>query len=278
MSLILDALNRSRQDSQQKPGLSSVHPVDGAVAGINWLQWLLVAALAIAVLAIGWLLLDRLPQAATAVEVTAPAEPQPEPGPEPEPLARSMPGAAPVSDPAPGAAPITDAPVAPPRKPARAAPAVLPAPVDPSVAALYQQRPSTEPEAPGAVVSIARPGQSAPQVQARADSREEEVIDVELLLEKARAEMAEAGLSEHEVPFLSTLSQQTKDAVPTLMYLRHDYTGSPATSSVVINGKTLRVGGSTGGVRVEEILPDSVVLEIGGTRFRLRALNSWVNL
>jgi hypothetical protein len=47
---------------------------------------------------------------------------------------------------------------------------------------------------------------------------------------------------------------------------------------VVINGKTLRTGASAAGVKVEEILPDSVVLEVKGNRFRLRALNSWVNL
>ena len=80
------------------------------------------------------------------------------------------------------------------------------------------------------------------------------------------------------MPFLSAQSQQTKDAIPTIMYLRHDYSGNPASASVVLNGKTLRQGGSVNGVRVEEILPDSVVLEYQGTRFRLRALNSWVNL
>ena len=97
-------------------------------------------------------------------------------------------------------------------------------------------------------------------------------------MEKARAELADARLAESEVPFLSTLSQQTKDAIPTLMYQRHDYARDSASSSVVINGKTLRVGGSAAGVKVAEILPDSVVLEYQGKRFRLRALNSWVNL
>ncbi len=50
-------------------------------------------------------------------------------------------------------------------------------------------------------------------------------------------------------------------------------------SSVVINGKELHVGGSAAaGVKVEAILPDSVVLSFDGRKFRLRALNSWVNL
>jgi hypothetical protein len=41
----------------------------------------------------------------------------------------------------------------------------------------------------------------------------------------------------------------------------------------------LGVGGSpVPGMKIEEILPDSVVLNYQGTQFRLRALNSWVNL
>ena len=94
----------------------------------------------------------------------------------------------------------------------------------------------------------------------------------------AEADLADARLAPHAVPFLSALSQQSKDAVPTLMYQRHDYSADPARSSVVINGKTLRAGEAVAGVKVDEILADSVVLQSGGTRFRLRALNSWVNL
>jgi type II secretory pathway component PulC len=46
-----------------------------------------------------------------------------------------------------------------------------------------------------------------------------------------------------------------------------------------MNSKTLKVGGNpVNGVKIEEILPDSVVLSYQGTQFRLRALNSWVNL
>ena len=78
---------------------------------------------------------------------------------------------------------------------------------------------------------------------------------------------------------LSELSQQTKDAIPSIFYERHDYSGRPGQSVVVLNGKALKAGGSpASGVRVEEILPDSVVLDYRGTEFRLRALNSWVNL
>lgn len=78
---------------------------------------------------------------------------------------------------------------------------------------------------------------------------------------------------------LVDLSQQVKDSIPTIHYQRHDYNGTPGQSTVVLNGKTLRAGGSPApGLRVEEILTDSVVLSYQGTQFRLRALNSWVNL
>jgi hypothetical protein len=144
--------------------------------------------------------------------------------------------------------------------------------VDPGVAALYQQSPQP-----------ARPQPAPSAQQARTESpanisRVEETVDIEKLVEQAQAELKDASLTEHAVPLLASLSQQTKDGIPTLMYQRHDYSGDPARSSVVINGKTLRAGASAGGVKVEEILPDSVVLEVKGVRFRLRALNSWVNL
>jgi hypothetical protein len=81
------------------------------------------------------------------------------------------------------------------------------------------------------------------------------------------------------VPFLSSLSQQTKDEIPTIYYRRHDYSSDASKSTVTLNGKTVKTGGSPGGgITVEEILPDSVVLSYRGTQFRLRALNSWINL
>ena len=75
------------------------------------------------------------------------------------------------------------------------------------------------------------------------------------------------------------LSQRTKDNIPTLYYQRHDYSSDASQSSVTMNGNTVKTGGSiVPGMKVEEILPDSVVLNYQGTQFRLRALNSWVNL
>lgn len=286
MSLILDALNRSRQDSEQVPGLGSRHPTDTALAGseggIGWVQWLLVAGLGLAVLVIGWLLFDRMPPAAQVPADTNDRLP----------VSQSVPAV--VTVPAPTApvavrdtsqVPQTPAPprenipevpaatVSAGERPLRDTPKqeAAPPPVDASVAALYQQQGQVDSQAPAAK-------RSAPAEVPEVTSVEEEVVDIEKLVMEAQAELADARLPDTGVPFLATLSQQTKDAIPTLMYQRHDYSGKPGKSSVLINGKTLNTGASVGGVKVVEILPQSVVLEFKGTRFRLRALNSWVNL
>ncbi len=312
MSLILDALNRSRQESEGMPGLSSSHPVGRPADSVNWVQWLLVAALALAVFAIGWLLVDRsprpgLPPPAGAAVMDAPAavaqlepveqiqqiqqveqveqvaqlEQARQPGQvEPvEPLAQTF--TEPGSDPLP--APPTVTVASPVQHPlAVAEHPVGAAPLDESVAALYQQesQESREDQVEPARAAYASDAAAAEVGPARgaAESRQEETIDIEQLVSSAKAELADSRLADNGVPFLSSLSQQKKDAIPTLMYQRHDYSGDSARSSVVINGKTLRAGGTIGAVKIEEILPDSVVLESGGTRFRLRALNSWVNL
>jgi hypothetical protein len=257
------------------PGLSSVHPVEGSTIDMSWLPWALVCALALSVLAIGWLLFERAPQ-----PLPAPVAP----------TAESTPQAA-AQLPTPAPAPASPQPVETIAEPARLADTAAvaeplpdldptpelrePAPVDASVAELYRQ----QEEAPEPAPDPQRPALRQPATAGSvAPAREEEAIDIDQLVQEARGELADAQLSDSDVPFLSAQSQQTKDAIPTIMYLRHDYSGNPASASVVLNGKTLRQGGSVNGVRVEEILPDSVVLEYQGTRFRLRALNSWVNL
>ncbi len=283
MSLILDALNRSRQDSEPMPGLASVHSAETPPQASHWLQWLLVSALGLAVLAIGWLLLERAPApVAVPAEVAAKvAEPAARPVVERPPPVQNKPvspQATPVVAPTP---PVAQAPAAEPAVSAGRQPAASPGKVESSppevdagVAALYQQPMQAAPPPAPAEAAAQQRRTERPATT----SRVEETVDIEQLVAQAQAELKDASLSEHAVPLLASLSQQTKDGIPTLIYERHDYSGDPARSSVVINGKTLGAGASAGGVRVEEILPDSVVLEVRGVRFRLRALNSWVNL
>jgi len=289
MSLILDALNRSRQDKEHTPGLGSHHPTDTALVaaqgGIGWVQWLLVAGLALAVLVIGWLLFDRMSPAAHLPADTDGRLPVSEAVPTVVTVpARTVPVAVRETlqvqqTPAPQREKIPEVPASPAvtfspqERSLRDTPKQesTPPTVDSSVAALYQQQGQVDSEAPAAKRSASA---NLPEVT----SVEEEAVDIEKLVMEAQAELADARLPDTGVPFLATLSQQTKDAIPTLMYQRHDYSGKPGKSSVLINGKTLNTGASVGGVKVVEILPQSVVLEFKGTRFRLRALNSWVNL
>ena len=102
-------------------------------------------------------------------------------------------------------------------------------------------------------------------------------VDLAKAMEKAARELGESTLTPHPVPLLESLSQQQKDRIPTIVYTNHDYRAQGA-STVELNGKRLGAGQRTEGVVVEEILSDSVILSLQGTRFRLKALNTWVNL
>ena len=283
MSLILDALNRSRQDAEPMPGLATRHYQDDAPRPGNLRQWLLLSALVIAALVIAWLLLERtqetavstasIPEVVLASPGPAPAAPEPAKATTDQPAPAAPRRAAPqVAERAPVVEPKAIAAAG--SQPARAAPQV-----DASVDALYRQQQLTVPARPAAQ-SPAQAEQEVPAAEpvAAPVSRVEEPVDIEQLLVAAEEELKNARLAEHPAPFLATLSQQSKDAIPTLLYQRHDYDSNEKKSSVLINGKTLRPGDSTSGVRVEEILPDSVVLGYKGKQFRLRALSSWVNL
>lgn len=293
MSLILDALNRSRQDVNTAPGLATQHPVEPITA--NRRQYLLWVALSIAVVLIAWLLVDRftappvpaadigapvaelsknfgsaLSSVTTELKARAAASEQAVQSA----VAESQPPA--VTSPVTGQAPDSTVVAAPPVPQSAAE--------DEAVAQLYQNRdtldePVNPRSSPDASVRPAQ-GEAIPASTAdQSGTRTEKPVDIDQILQEAREEMENASLDDHPVPFLSSLSQQIKDDVPTVYYQRHDYSSNAAISSVILNGKTMKVGDSpVPGMKVEEILPDSVVLSYHGTQFRLRALNSWVNL
>lgn len=311
MSLILDALNRSRQDTDTVPGLATQHYSEEPESrGSKLRQYLPWAALLLAVVIIALLLLDRAPRPGPISEGSPVITPGPEPSAaEPlserinkQPLLQSPPASPAVAG---GAAPEALAPAPP--QPEIESPAEQPAAqpaagmdkLDPSVAKLYQQpavsapkpdtKPATAPEAATAenanVPATAKPpavSKSAAVIepeQTAAAATQEQPIDIEKMVLQARDELADANLEEHPAPFIASLSQQSKNDIPTIYYQRHDYSGDSARSTVVLNGKTLKVGGTAApGVKVKEILPDSVVLDYRGKQFRLRSLNSWINL
>lgn len=102
-------------------------------------------------------------------------------------------------------------------------------------------------------------------------------IDLVAAIERAAREVGEPNLVPHPTMLLENLSQQRKDQIPTIVYTQHIYADGIA-PSVELNGERLRPGQRAGAVTVEDILVDSVILRVNGVSFRLRALNSWVNL
>ena len=102
-------------------------------------------------------------------------------------------------------------------------------------------------------------------------------LDIAAVVKRVQAELGKPALVSHATPLLENLSQKTKNAIPSVMYTVHDW--QPAgRSRVTLNGSALSEGQHLNGFKVDEILTDSVILSYRGTQFRLRALNSWVNL
>ena len=102
-------------------------------------------------------------------------------------------------------------------------------------------------------------------------------IDLVAAIERAAREVGEPNLVPHPTVLLENLSQQQKDQIPTIVYTEHVYAEGVA-PAVELNGKRLRPGQRVGAMTVEDILVDSVILRVNGVSFRLRALNTWVNL
>ena len=81
-----------------------------------------------------------------------------------------------------------------------------------------------------------------------------------------------------DIPYLQQLSWATQQRLPSLLYSEHHYHGDPAQRSVVINASTHRVGSQVaGGLVLQEILQDGVIMQFESRPFKVDALNSWVN-
>jgi hypothetical protein len=267
MSLILDALNRSQRERDNKndiPGIETQHRVDPLPATNIWRRSIPWLSLFIALCVIAWLLFDGSQEVNSPVSIAKPViQEQPtrqalelKSVPEPLPALVELPPAEKVA---------ADKQVV------KIQPQVKASAVEDLYKKKLQPPPETqkvEKKPSPKVESIEKP-----LVQ-------EQPIDIEKMIALARAEAENVKLAEHSAPFLSELSQQVKDQIPTIYYTQHDYTEHSAQSSVTLNGELLRVGASMAGgrLKVDEILIDSVVLSHRGTQFRLKALNSWINL
>ncbi len=139
-----------------------------------------------------------------------------------------------------------------------------------TVSSMDDQPPATQESAASEKPVVA----SADTQQRKADDT---AVNTDEVLRRAQAAIGEERLTEYPAPLLESLSQQQKDRIPTLMYRQHDWS-STGESRVLLNGQRLKAGDQHDGFKVQAILRDSVILEWGGTTFRLRALNSWINL
>ena len=263
MSLILDALNRSQAERGSEgdvPGIETQHWVEPSPYARGWQRGLPWFALGLALLVIVWLLFGRNDEPAK-VQATVSA-----------PVAAQV-AVVPRSD-------STEAKRVEPRLSKVSSPA--PASADNLIISKLdiRQKPTGNSTAVANLYSPADGGEASVAVAPVPEQRKnKQTIDIEKMIILARREAKNTKLSEHSTPFLSQLSQQKKDQVATIYYTQHDYSSSASQSSVTLNGKLMRVGdGMSGTLKLLEILPNSVVLTDRGTEFRLRALNSWVNL
>ena len=155
---------------------------------------------------------------------------------------------------------------------------------DGRIAELHRQMWSDAEQTPSELPISSSLSESAPQPN-RALSETQDVasrslappIDLATAMEQAARAAGESMLVPHSVALLENLSQQQKDRVPTIVYSDHVFAASDI-ASVELNGKRMLAGQQAGGIEVVEILTDSVILRAGGSEFRLRALNTWVNL
>jgi hypothetical protein len=125
-------------------------------------------------------------------------------------------------------------------------------------------------------------GAEANATPAKASEKAEEVgetaaVDFAEILAEAQRELGVQPLVDSAEPLLETLSQQTKDLIPSLIYSEHNYSPN-GRSEVVLNGQSLTERQRVGPFTVVEILPDSVILRWRETQFRVRARNSWINM
>ncbi len=292
MSLILDALNRSqkeRDNCREVPGISTQHWVEPLPPAGRWQRGLPWLGLVIALAVIAWLLLGSKDNKVESVGHVPPAQVAESLAEDGQKKSVSKTGSAPPEHktpqvenivlPKPVLSSSTQSP-----KAALGSATARSRPTsgtnDSAIADLYK---STAPEKAASRESVV-PAQSKPAAPPKSlprstSSVSEEPINIEKMIAMVRGEAENLNLPEHSAPFLSELSQQSKDRVPTIYYTQHDYSAIAGQSTVILNGETVRVGGKVAGtLKLVEILPRSIVLSDRGKEFRLKALNSWINL
>ena len=79
------------------------------------------------------------------------------------------------------------------------------------------------------------------------------------------------------VPHLLEMSRDFQRRIPSLTFNSHVYASNPASRSVMINSKYLKVGDRVSGLKVDYITEDGVILSLNGERFRVGVVRDWVS-
>lgn len=297
MSLILDALRRSERSETTAVSIASAEPADLGNPRRSSALLIVLCCLLLGVLA-GWLIRGGTGESMQA-SIDSPTAPASASHATPPPVSDGKPSISASSNLAKGSTQLEDKsralggnspPTAGPdvgasavANPMAGDPANKAEAKQPSVAALNSQMwtdadvdsrtnlTDSRPESTGEVAT------SNSDIGAEPRTSIAPPIDLAAAIERAAREVGEPSLLPHPAVLLENLSQQQKDQVPTIVYSAHDFTGA-GRPSVTLNQRQLGEGQRVGSIAVIEILPDSVILKINGVVFRLRALNTWVNL
>ena len=289
MSLILDALRQSKQ----QVGPVTQHDAPPAVSEAQTAQrpFVVLALLAGTIFGAGavavWQWGD--PQingsGAALPELSTPPTAQPLPGPQRSPAAELSVATESFDTSASSARQLGSATEGPQRLRAEPQPKDdVSAGVAQQVASLHQQMWS-DAAAAGEATPAATTAQSSVEAETSVLSNQQDQsvqsiappVDLAKAMENAAREIGESALSPHPSPLLENLSQQQKDQIPMIVYSEHNY-APQGLASVMLNGKRLHSGQRADTVEVIDILRDSVILRVDGIEFRLKALNTWVNL
>ncbi|MDX3773333.1 general secretion pathway protein GspB [Chromatiaceae bacterium AAb-1] len=100
----------------------------------------------------------------------------------------------------------------------------------------------------------------------------------ELALQATERQPASGGIRSHNAPArdISALDAMLKRQIPPLRFDAHVYATEPAQRWVKVNDKTLQEGQwITADIRIREITPQYVLLEMGQQLFSVNALSEW---
>lgn len=306
MSMILDALKRADRERHRQeaspPSLATDHAAPPHRRPSHRRTWLLAGALLLTGAAIGL----------TLAGVKSTPEPTPEPSsqtvpdqasPDQTPLGQgnstsedleATPKANGNNDPAPTSVDPAETELSPTaiarlyqkdRTPQEAPePAVAQLYQDPQPAATpveekVQHQPEPDPEPQTVSVAPPRPSEPVRIADTSAPTDSEPSVTEENTRKPSERETEPAGgQSKPAVPGIRDLPWSLQKDIPSLNYQAHNYEEGN-NSSVTINQRQRRAGDEVArGVRIERIESDGLVLTYEGKTFKLKAMNSWVNM